>query len=144
MTRVERSALEVEVPTPEGPVRIRVRSEAEGRDLLARVGAAVRGARDDFGDVPLPSGTAFQQACWAACRTIPRGETRTYAWLAAAAGSPRAVRAAGQAMRRNPMPVVVPCHRVVGSGPWIGGYAGSATDGGAQVRLKRWLLAAER
>ena len=144
MPRTDRCTHQVEVATPEGPVRIRVRSTAEGHELIARVRAAVRGARDDFRDVPLPDGTEFQRACWAACRTIPRGETRTYAWLAAAAGRPRAARAAGQAMRRNPMPVVVPCHRVVGSGAWIGGYAGSAADAGAQVRLKRWLLAAEQ
>jgi methylated-DNA-[protein]-cysteine S-methyltransferase len=105
---------------------------------------ALAGEADDFGDVPLPEGTPFQRACWSACRGIPRGETRTYAWLASAAGSPRALRAAGQAMRRNPMPVVVPCHRVVGSGEWIGGYSGSATGNGPEVSLKRWLLNLER
>lgn len=133
----------VEVATPHGPVGIRVRSATEGEALRARVHAAMNGVHDDFADVPLPEGTAFQRACWAACRTIPRGETRTYAWLAAAAGRPRAVRAAGQAMRRNPMPVVVPCHRVVGSGAWIGGYSGSTAQDGPSVALKRWLLNSE-
>ena len=65
------------------------------------------------------------------------------AWLAAAAGSPRAARAAGQAMRRNPMPIVVPCHRVVGSGDWIGGYAGDARQSGPTLGIKRALLQLE-
>ena len=144
MTSANGCTHEVQVTTPEGPVRIRVRSAAEGRELAERVRAAVRGGHDDFADVPLPEGTAFQRACWAACRTIPRGQTRTYAWLAAAAGRPGAARAAGQAMRRNPMPVVVPCHRVVGSGAWIGGYSGSAAAEGPSIQLKRWLLNSEQ
>lgn len=132
------------VATPAGPVTILARSAAEAESLRVRVERALAGTAEDFGDVPLPDGTPFQRACWNACRGIPRGETRTYAWLAAAAGSPRALRAAGQAMRRNPMPVVVPCHRVVGSGAWIGGYSGSARAGGPELGLKRWLLNLER
>ena len=134
----------MEIDTPAGPIAIAARSESEAADLRARVTAAIAGTHDDFADVALPEGTAFQRACWAACRAIPRGETRSYAWLAAAAGSPRAVRAAGQAMRRNPMPLVVPCHRVVGSGGWVGGYAGSADRGGQAVGVKTWLLALEQ
>jgi methylated-DNA-[protein]-cysteine S-methyltransferase len=132
------------VATPAGTVTVAARSPAEAEMLRARVERALAGAADDFADVPIPDGTPFQQACWDACRGIPRGETRTYAWLAAAAGSPRALRAAGQAMRRNPMPVVVPCHRVVGTGTWIGGYSGSARGDGAELSLKRWLLNLER
>jgi len=132
-----------DVQTPGGPVTIHAADAVAARRIRARVEAWLRGADDDFRDVPTPPGTAFQRACWEACRTIPSGETRTYAWLAAAAGSPRAVRAAGQAMRRNPLPIVIPCHRVVGSGGWIGGYAGDAGPAGATVAVKRGLLELE-
>jgi methylated-DNA-[protein]-cysteine S-methyltransferase len=68
-----------------------------------------------------------------ACYAIPFGKVLTYAELAAAAGSPRAVRAAGQAMARNPVPIVVPCHRVLRTGGGLGGYGGG-------LHVKQWLL----
>jgi methylated-DNA-[protein]-cysteine S-methyltransferase len=68
-----------------------------------------------------------------ACLAIPYGEVRTYRELAAAAGSPEAVRAAGNAMARNPIPIVVPCHRVLRTGGGLGGYGGG-------LECKRWLL----
>ena len=68
-----------------------------------------------------------------ACYAIPYGQLRTYTELAEAAGSPRAVRAAGNAMARNPIPIVVPCHRVVRTGGGLGGYGGG-------LDVKRWLL----
>lgn len=74
--------------------------------------------------IPLDvQGTAFQEACWQALRAIPSGETRTYAEIAAAAGNPRAVRAAGSANARNNVAVLIPCHRVVRTGGDLGGYA---------------------
>ena len=133
----------LEVRTPAGAVTILARDGAEAERLRTRIDAYLAGAHDDFGDVPVPAGTDFQRACWAACRTIPRGETRSYAWLAAAAGSPGAARAAGQAMRRNPMPIVVPCHRVVGAGRWIGGYSGEARTDGPMIGIKVALLRLE-
>jgi methylated-DNA-[protein]-cysteine S-methyltransferase len=72
-----------------------------------------------------------------ACYAIPFGEVRTYAELAEAAGSPRAVRAAGNAMARNPIPIIVPCHRVLRTGGALGGYGGG-------VEVKRYLLGLER
>lgn len=131
------------VETPGGSVTLFTRDAHQAATLRARIAAWLGGAVDDFADVPLATGTHFQQACWRACRSIPRGETRNYAWLAAAAGSPKAARAAGQAMRRNPMPIVVPCHRVVGSGGWLGGYAGDARPEGAMLHIKLALLALE-
>jgi O-6-methylguanine DNA methyltransferase len=131
------------VQTAGGSVTLLTRDADEARLLRARIEAWLAGSADDFRDVPLAKGTAFQQACWRACCSIPRGETRSYSWLAAAAGSPRAARAAGQAMRRNPMPIVVPCHRVVGSGDWIGGYAGDARQSGPTLGIKRALLQLE-
>ena len=80
----------------------------------------------------------FFAAAWNACRSIPPGETRSYQWLAAAAGSPKASRAAGQAMARNPLPLVIPCHRVVGSNGSLHGY------GGGGVGVKSRLLELER
>jgi methylated-DNA-[protein]-cysteine S-methyltransferase len=68
-----------------------------------------------------------------ACATIPYGEVRTYKQLAIAAGSPEAVRAAGNAMAKNPIPIVVPCHRVLRTGGGLGGYGGG-------LECKRWLL----
>lgn len=131
------------VQTPVGEIRLWARSPSEADELRRRVAAYVGGSVDGFEDVSTPEGTPFQRACWEACRRIPRGETRTYAWLAAKAGSPDAVRAAGQAMRRNPLPVVVPCHRVVSSGGGIGGYAGDTGPEAANVRVKRFLLDVE-
>ena len=91
--------------------------------LLADVVASVE-APGDFAHIPLDvKGTAFQEACWEALRAIPPGETRTYAEIAAAAGNPKAVRAAGSANARNNVAVLIPCHRVVRKGGDLGGYA---------------------
>ena len=76
------------------------------------------------------------QAAWRAARTIPAGETRSYQWLAAQAGRPRAARAAGQSMARNRLWLVVPCHRVVASDGGLGGYGRDASD----LTLKQRLL----
>lgn len=80
--------------------------------------------------------TRFQQSIWRALLRIPAGRTSTYAELAAAAGHPRAVRAAGSACGANPIPVLVPCHRVVASGGRLGGFSGG-------LDWKRRLLARE-
>ena len=72
----------------------------------------------------------FFGAAWEACRRIPAGETRSYAWLAAEAGNPRAMRAAGQAMARNRFALVIPCHRVIASDGSLRGYGA----GGLQVK----------
>lgn len=79
---------------------------------------------------------AFRRAVLAACIKIPYGRTTTYGKLAARAGSPRAARAAGGAMAANPIPIVIPCHRVVTSQGTLGGYTGG-------VKYKKALLAIE-
>lgn len=85
-------------------------------------------------DVPLAAvGTPFQQQVWAALREVPYGRTCTYAELAVAVGRPTATRAVGAANGRNPVGIVVPCHRVVGSGGALTGYAGG-------LERKRHLL----
>lgn len=92
-------------------------------DLAARVVAQVESPERDQ-NLPLDvRGTAFQEAVWQALRDTPAGETLTYAELAAAAGNPKAVRAAGSACGANPVAVVVPCHRALRSDGGDGGYA---------------------
>lgn len=88
--------------------------------------------------VDLNDASPFFAAAWEACRSIPPGETRSYQWLAEAAGSPNGSRAAGQAMAKNPLPLVIPCHRVVGSNGGLHGY------GGGGVGVKARLLDLER
>jgi methylated-DNA-[protein]-cysteine S-methyltransferase len=113
-------------------------------DLSDRLARYFRGEVVAFDDVPTPDGPGFHRRCWAACRTIPRGETRTYGELAALAGAgPGTARAAGQAMRRNPLPVIVPCHRVVGQGGRLHGYSGSQDPNGPPLAIKRCLLQLE-
>lgn len=84
-----------------------------------------------------PAGTPFQQRVWEALRAIPYGQTRTYAQIAAAAGNPRASRAAGMANHRNPIAIVIPCHRVIGAGGALTGYAGG-------LEKKSFLLGLEQ
>ena len=83
-----------------------------------------RGERQDF-DLPLGAcGTPFQQSVWAALREIPYGEVRSYRDIARSINNAAAVRAVGAANGRNPLPVVVPCHRVIGSDGSLTGFAG--------------------
>lgn len=85
----------------------------------------------------LREGSEFQRRVWRALLDIPYGEVRTYAQIAAAVGKPKGMRAVGQANRANPLPILIPCHRVVGKGGDLVGYAGSRTD------LKAMLLRLE-
>ncbi len=84
-----------------------------------------------------PVGTPFQRRVWQALREIPYGETVSYVEIARRAGNPRAARPAGQAIGRNPLAIVVPCHRVIGSDGSLTGYGGG-------MDRKRWLLEHER
>lgn len=84
-----------------------------------------------------PRGTAFQQRVWRALREIPPGKTATYGEIAERLGSPGAARAIGLANSRNPVALVVPCHRVVGANRSLTGYAGG-------LQRKRWLLEFEQ
>ncbi|MCM2267924.1 MAG: MGMT family protein [Elusimicrobiales bacterium] len=83
--------------------------------------------------------TPFQQAVWKACMSIPRGQTRSYKWLAQRIGRPGAARAVGSALGRNPFAPVVPCHRVISSDGTLGGFS---APGGLKAKLR--LLKAER
>ncbi|MEM9069818.1 MAG: methylated-DNA--[protein]-cysteine S-methyltransferase [Myxococcota bacterium] len=96
-----------------------------------------RGRDVDLAAVPVDlRGTAFQRAVWNALRAVPRGRLRTYAGIALDVGRPRAMRAVGAANGKNPVPIVVPCHRIVGAGHKLGGYSGGLDRKRALLRLE--------
>ena len=96
------------------------------------------GGLDMLDRLPVDTGgPPFQQRVWAALRTIPAGRTASYLEVARAIGAPAAVRAVGAANGRNPVAIVVPCHRVIGTSGQLVGYGGG-------LDRKRWLLAHER
>lgn len=109
---------------------------APNRAAVAQVLEYLEGKRRRF-ELPLDlRGTPFQRAVWEALLAIPYGETRTYGEVASAIGRPGAVRAVGAANGANPVPLVVPCHRVVAAGGRLGGFGGG-------LPLKTRLLALE-
>jgi methylated-DNA-[protein]-cysteine S-methyltransferase len=103
------------------------------RQAIEQLRAYFAGELRDF-DLSLDmQGTEFQRRVWLELRNIPYGETRSYSFVANAIGAPKAVRAVGAANGRNPIPIVVPCHRVIGAGGALVGYGGG-------LPLKRFLL----
>lgn len=125
-----------QLPEPHGPGP----NLPQGMDvpaLLVKLRRYFEGDSVTF-DEPLDPtiGTEFLRRVWVLTRDIPRGQTRTYSQIARMAGSPGAARAVGQAMARNPWPIIVPCHRVLGSG-------GSLTGFGGGVEMKRKMLLME-
>ena len=102
------------------------------------------GSRKHF-ELPLaPRGTPFQRAVWNAIAQVPWGETLTYAELASRAGRPGSARAAGAATGRNPLSIIVPCHRIVGSDGSLTGYAGGLDRKQKLLALERPLFALAR
>jgi methylated-DNA-[protein]-cysteine S-methyltransferase len=105
-------------------------------EVMRQLRAYFEGKLEEF-DVPLTlEGTEFQRRVWASLLTIPYGETISYAELAQRIGNPKAVRAAGLANGSNPIPIIIPCHRVIGSN-------GSLTGFGGGLDTKKKLLALE-
>ena len=96
-----------------------------------------QGKRKAFTVPCVPQGTDFQKRVWEALTQIPYGETRTYKEIAAAAGNSKASRAVGMANNRNPIPIIIPCHRVIGTNGSLTGYAGGQ-------KVKEYLLKLER
>ncbi len=106
-------------------------------DIMERLKVYFRGHKATFPDeLDLSGATVFQRAVWEATRLIPYGETRSYTWIAEQIKIPEAVRAVGQALGKNPLPVIVPCHRVVASNGRLGGFS----EG---LEMKRCLLQLE-
>lgn len=107
-------------------------------DLAERLKAYFGGGKVDFPDeLDLSMSTPFQHQVWQQTRLIPYGETRSYLWVAERIGKPGAARAVGQALGRNPLLVIIPCHRVVASSGGLGGFGGG-------LEMKRRLLEMER
>ena len=118
------------------PDGFQIRSTPLLKDVGVQLSEYFSGHRKHF-EIPLaPCGTPFQVACWNALLSIPYGETRSYAQQAAAVGKPRAFRAVGMANHVNPIPILIPCHRVIGSNGKLTGYAGG-------LYCKRFLLELE-
>ena len=125
--RPHRVKLDTPVPAPKHPVLCE--AERQLNEYFA-------GRRTDF-DLPLePNGSEFQKKVWQALRKIPFGQTRTYRELAEAIGAATAFRAVGRANGKNPLSIVVPCHRVIGSNGSLTGFAGG-------LHAKATLLALE-
>jgi methylated-DNA-[protein]-cysteine S-methyltransferase len=114
-----------------------IQDEARFSAARAQIAEYFAGARTSF-DLPLAlAGTAFQRRVWSALLAIPFGETITYGELARRVGSPKSARAVGHSNARNPVSIIVPCHRVIGANGALTGYAGGE-------ERKRWLLQLER
>jgi len=106
-------------------------------NLIQRCRIYFGGHRVTFPDqLDLSGATTFQRQVWEITRLIPYGETRSYAWVAQQIGQPRAVRAVGQALGKNPLPIIIPCHRVITSNGKLGGFSGG-------VKMKKRLLSLE-
>jgi methylated-DNA-[protein]-cysteine S-methyltransferase len=148
----------IEIETPVGPMAIAGTDDALTIARFGRLGARDPGERHEtpllcaaraelaayfagrcarFTIPVAPSGTAFQREVWGALLRIPFGRTLSYAALGAEIGRPGASRAVGSANARNPLAVIVPCHRVIAADGSLAGYAGG-------TEIKRWLLAHER
>lgn len=119
----------IEFDHPRHPARrgddwMRADDDALLRDAASQLDDYFAGTRRTF-DLPLaPTGTGFQLEVWQALRAIPYGETISYAQLATRIGKPSAMRAVGAANGRNPLPIVVPCHRVIGADGTLTGFGG--------------------
>lgn len=123
-----------------GRVPLPVSGEAPDHPVLMEAARQLdeyfKGERRAF-DLPLNfHGTPFQKAVWAALLTVPYGQTRSYAQIAEQIGRPSAMRAVGAANGRNPISIVAPCHRIIGTGGQLTGFAGG-------LDAKAWLLRLE-
>ncbi len=103
------------------------------RAALAELREYFAGKRRDFDVAVVPAGTEFQQRVWKAIMAIPFGETTSYGKIAVQLGGAQMARAVGAAVGANPIPIIIPCHRVIGADDSLTGYAGG-------LRMKVWLL----
>lgn len=133
ITEIERGSF-----CPEPPSKKCIKESTPLLETAARqLEEYFQGKRTEF-SLPLsPKGSAFQQKVWNALCTIPYGETRSYKQIAEQIGSPKACRAVGMANNRNPIMIVIPCHRVIGTNGSLTGYAGG-------MEMKEKLLALEQ
>lgn len=121
----------------ERPQQVALESSPLLEEAVQQLEAYFAGRRQAF-TLPLcPAGTDFQRQVWAQLQAIPYGQTRTYRQIAQAIGNPRACRAVGMANHRNPIAILIPCHRVIGADGTLTGYAGG-------LKAKEWLLQLEQ
>ncbi|HEY7350303.1 MAG TPA: methylated-DNA--[protein]-cysteine S-methyltransferase [Ktedonobacterales bacterium] len=119
-----------------GPITI-LEDETAHETALAQLTAYFAGACRSF-SVPLdPRGTSFQRLVWDTVAAVPYGATRSYGEIAHSIGRPASARAVGAANGANPLPVIIPCHRLIGANGSLTGYGGG-------IEIKRWLLALEQ
>ncbi|OGO31374.1 MAG: hypothetical protein A2Z29_10230 [Chloroflexi bacterium RBG_16_56_11] len=113
-------------------------SPARFTDLAARLRRYYEGHQVALTDkLDLSGATLFQESVWLTVGLIPYGQTRSYGWIAGQIGNPGAARAVGQALGSNPLPVIIPCHRVLTADGGVGGFSGG-------LEMKRFLLGLER
>lgn len=146
VTRSQKGLLHLLLPQPSPEEALKtlstlpsalVEDRAAFGDLPHRLAQSLAGKPVPFADpLDLSSATPFQRSVWEVVRAIPWGETRSYAWVAERLGRPRAARAVGQALARNPLPIIIPCQRVIRSDGRLGGFSGG-------LALKRRLLERE-
>ena len=117
------------------PDAVEAAPPAEVREAIAAVTALVGGVARDLGSISLDMGDvdAFPRGVYAVARSIPPGQTLTYGEIATRLGDPNAARAVGEALGRNPFPIVVPCHRVLAAGGKLGGFS---ANGGVVTKLR--------
>jgi methylated-DNA-[protein]-cysteine S-methyltransferase len=131
---------EIRLPLPERRPPARAEEAPDHpilRETVRQLDGYFQGERTSF-DIPLDvAGTPFQREVWESLRTIPYGTTDTYGGLARRVGRSGATRAIGGANAANPVPIVVPCHRVIGASGALTGYGGPTEEG---IAMKRWLL----
>jgi methylated-DNA-[protein]-cysteine S-methyltransferase len=119
------------------PAGVPYRSGSAPEEFIKQLKGYFEGAKIAFSQrIKFLKGTDFERRVWIALKAIPYGETRTYKWLAERIGMPKATRAVGHALSKNPIPVVLPCHRVIESDGSIGGYSSG-------IDIKRRLLELE-
>ena len=122
------------------PVNIEQANAKESGNIPRQIEEYFMGQRDRFDcELDLSGSTPFQRAVWQSAMEIPYGEIRSYQWVARRIGKMNAYRAAGQALARNPIPIIIPCHRVIYSGGKLGGFGGKANI----KDFKRRLLSLE-
>ena len=114
----------------------------EFKYLIERIQTYLSGSSDDFKDISVSLGRnrTFFEKSWITCRKVPEGETRSYSWLADQVGNRKATRAVGQAMANNPLPIIIPCHRIIGKSGKLTGYG----KGSEYLSLKEKLLGIEK
>lgn len=131
--RVERCSLPFLKDEPQAPFKIEAVDDACSAHYMSEL---FSGKEASFPQLELPGGTLFQQRVWKAIQSVPWGKTLSYAALAERIGSPRAVRAVANACGKNPLPLFIPCHRIIGSNGALGGFS-------AGIAWKKLLLELE-